>query len=170
MLKRKYKVIDNLLPENVFYNLRDYILSGDFPWNFFNYVSNPENKKTGKEPENSFYFLHSFYRDYGIDSRHIEILKPLIEYINPKSLIMIKANLYPKSNKLIEHGSHVDQQFNHKGFIYYLNTNNGYTKLEDGTKIKSIENRGLFFNSSLPHQSTNCTDLNVRVNLNFNYF
>ena len=83
---------------------------------------------------------------------------------------MIKANLYPSLNKIIEHGSHVDQNFKHNGFIYYLNTNNGYTKLSDGTKIESIENRGLFFDSSLPHQSTNCTDQNIRINLNFNYF
>lgn len=172
MIKKKltYKVIDNLLHNNLFLDIKNYLLSSTFSWTFHDYVSNPENKVEKNESKKSYYFIHSFYTNYGSCSEHINILNPLLEYIKPKALIMIKANLYPSLNKIIEHGSHVDQNFKHNGFIYYLNTNNGYTKLSDGTKIESIENRGLFFDSSLPHQSTNCTDQNIRINLNFNYF
>ena len=60
--------------------------------------------------------------------------------------------------------------YDHKAMIYYLNTNNGYTILKDGVKIKSIQNRALFFNPQEEHQSTTCTDLKCRMNININYF
>ena len=40
----------------------------------------------------------------------------------------------------------------------------------DKTKIDSVENRILFFDPSIPHDSENCTDQKVRVNININYF
>ena len=91
------------------------------------------------------------------------------DILNPNVLLRAKANLYPSSPKLHEHGKHVDFTFKHKGFLFYINTNNGFTRLSDGTRIESIENRALFFNSSLKHNSTNCTDQQVRINMNINY-
>ena len=41
---------------------------------------------------------------------------------------------------------------------------------EDGTKIESVANRVLLFDSSRPHSSTRCTDQKVRVNINLNYY
>ena len=80
-----------------------------------------------------------------------------------------KRNLYPNQNKFIEHDTHIDYDEPHQAAIYYINTNNGYTKLEDGTKVSSIANRMLFFDGSKNHQSTNCTDEKIRLNINFNY-
>ena len=54
-------------------------------------------------------------------------------------------------------------------FILYINDNDGYTRLEDGTKIKSVANRGLYFDASRKHNSTTCTDAAARFNINFNY-
>ena len=54
--------------------------------------------------------------------------------------------------------------------IFYLNTNNGYTKFEDGTVVKSIANRLLTFPTLCKHTSSSCTDVEARVNINFNYF
>ena len=56
------------------------------------------------------------------------------------------------------------------GLYFILNTCNGYTKLEDGTKVFSVENRALFFDSYTPHCSTSCTDKLYRSNININYF
>ena len=97
-------------------------------------------------------------------------LKPLIDKLNVKSLIRIKANLYHKTEKLIFHKPHLDYDFKHKGAILYLNTCNGYTVLNGGTKIKSVENTLLLFDSSKTHNSTNCTDKKIRLNININYF
>ena len=48
-----------------------------------------------------------------------------------KSIIRIKANFYPNQNKYIEHEKHVDYPYKHKGAIFFINTNNGFTILED---------------------------------------
>ena len=54
--------------------------------------------------------------------------------------------------------------------ILYLNTNNGYTLFEDGTKIESVANRFISFPSAMSHKGTTCSDENKRIILNFNYF
>ena len=54
--------------------------------------------------------------------------------------------------------------------IFYINTNDGYTKFEDGTKIESIANRMITFPANINHTGTSCTDEQTRVVINFNYF
>ena len=54
--------------------------------------------------------------------------------------------------------------------IFYVNTNNGYTKFEDGTKVESVANRMVTFPSNMKHTGTSCTDERIRVVINFNYF
>ena len=89
---------------------------------------------------------------------------------NVKALIRAKANLYSNQSKIIEHDIHTDYPFKHKGVLFSLNTCNGFTEFEDKTKIQSVENRAIFFDPSLPHHSSTCTDAPTRVNINFNYF
>ena len=50
-----------------------------------------------------------------------------------------------------------------------MNTNNGYTKFEDGTTVKSEANRMVTFPASMRHLGTTCTDQKIRVVINFNY-
>ena len=78
--------------------------------------------------------------------------------------------MYPSTSKRYHHPDHIDYSYSHKGAIFYVNTNDGITVLEDGTEIKSIENRVLLFDPSTKHHSTTCTDQKVRININFNYF
>ena len=86
------------------------------------------------------------------------------------SLIRIKCNLYPWTNEVREHATHVDYRFPHNGPLFSLNTCDGYTKLEDGTKIESVENRMLLFNGGSEHCSTTTSNEKVRFNINFNFF
>ena len=74
-------------------------------------------------------------------------------------------------DKIIRHGFHVDFSYvGSKTAIYYVNSNNGYTEFEDGTKIESIKNRIVIFPSNLKHTGTTCTDRKIRTIVNFNYF
>lgn len=158
-----YEVIDNYLKKEYFEEIKEALLHIDFPWYVTIGVSSPDAK-------DGYYFTHSFIYDYVIQNQdHYPILDPLIKKLNPSSIINCKANLYPSTPIVVEHGKHVDLPKPHKGFIYYINSNNGYTLMEDGTKIESIENRALFFDSSKPHASTTCTDDYFRLNINFNY-
>jgi hypothetical protein len=119
-----------------------------------------------------FFLSHSIYGNNVIQT-HTNIwsfLTPVFEKLGLKSLIRIKANCYTKSYPLIEHDLHKDFDYSHNGCILSLNTNNGYTLLEDGTKIESVENRALFLDAGELHASTSTTDTERRVNLSLNYF
>ena len=87
-----------------------------------------------------------------------------------KALIRIKANCYPKTHEIYEHGMHTDFKWTHKTALFSINTCDGYTKLKDGTKINSVANRILLFDASEEHCSTTTTDTFARVNININYF
>lgn len=100
----------------------------------------------------------------------MDVINPLIEKIGPVAVNRVKANLYPNTNEDVQHGLHQDLDVPHKGALFYVNTNNGFTVLEDGTKIESIENRVLFFDPSKLHCSASCTDKQSRVTLIMNYF
>ena len=56
-----------------------------------------------------------------------------------------------------------------KTCVFYLNTNDGYTMFKDGTKVESVENRLVLFDSQTQHCGTSCTDKRKRVVLNINY-
>ena len=64
---------------------------------------------------------------------------------------------------------HTGYPFPHKSAILYINTCDGYTKFEDGTKIDSVANRMLVFEGETLHTSSSTTDQVVRCNINFNY-
>ena len=86
------------------------------------------------------------------------------------ALIRVKANLNPRTHKIIKHGFHVDLPYPCTTAIYYVNTCNGFTEFEDGTVVESVANRFVTFPSSLKHTGTTCTDQKARIVINFNYF
>jgi hypothetical protein len=116
-----------------------------------------------------FYFIHMVY-DYTILSPFYEVIKPYRKPFDIKALIRIKINMYPNAETLKEHGMHYDYDYSHKAAILSINTCDGYTKLEDGTKIDSVANRMLLFDGQTLHTSSNTTDQTARININFNYF
>lgn len=165
-MKIKYKVIDNFLPKENFIILKSLLLGKDFSWFYFPDIS----FKDVKSKSSLFYMQHLLYK-HEVNSSFYNIVKNnLINFMNVKSLIRVKANLYPNQNIKKINEMHKDYDFKHKGAIFSINTNNGGTILKDGTKIDSIENRILFFDPSIEHDSENCTDNKIRVNININYF
>jgi len=165
------RVVDNFLYEEEFKELKNFILfSGNLPW----YTRN----NVGNLGSNDGYFLmHMFYYDYRPSSEYFKLLNPILSKISPLSLIRIKANFYPTTPTIINHDFHVDfsdsdnNPISCKACLFYLNTNNGKTVFKTGEQIQSIENRALFFNPSMEHCSTTCTDDAMgRFNINFNYF
>jgi len=124
-----------------------------------------------KDKHGTFYLTHLAYINNKAHSDLFSIIGNMfINALKIKSLIRIKANFYPNQGQFVEHEYHVDYKFKHIGAIFSLNTCNGYTKLYDGTKIDSVENRLLIFDASTKHCSTNTTNAERRLNINFNYF
>lgn len=162
-----HKIIDNFLSENEFKRLSSIVMGDNFPWF---YQPNIERKHKSNSNDFTSYFTHTCYDKNKINSQLFYEFGTLIELLEIKALIRLKVNCYPNTNSLDIHQSHVDYPYSHKGCILYFNTCNGYTILEDGTKIESIANRVLLFDPSLPHQSTNATFTKARFNVNINYF
>lgn len=157
------QVIDNYLDKNYFFYLQKLIMGDEIPWFYNNSVS--ENN------DDDFYFTHCFYREYTGPSKGFEILNQLLKKLKYKKLIRIKANLYTSTEKSKKHRYHIDNDFEHKGLLLYFNTNNGYNYFKEKKikKVKPVENRVVFFNPSIKHCSSTCTDEKRRITLNINY-
>ena len=177
-----YDVVDNFLPTSVFDKLRYLILPTDeeianqnveeckqIPWYYAPYVVTLATKE--EKPDRSlFYLAHMIYDHTILSPLFNELIPACNDLLDFKSLIRAKINMYPNTEILKEHGMHTDYAFPHKAGILSINTCDGYTKLEDGTKIDSVANRMLLFDASRPHTPSTTTDQTVRVNINFNYF
>ena len=165
-----YKVVDNYLSKPDFDVLAQVMTTWDFPWFYQSQLNNYHVDTL------DCYLTHLFFENLKEDgsitgySKHASILKPILKKLKPRSLIRIKGNLYLNTPKVMQHKHHTDYNYKHKGAIFYVNTNNGFTILENKIKIKSIANRMLFFDAHKPHASTSTSDQKIRVNINFNYF
>ena len=159
----KYEVIDNFLDKESFLKIKNVVMGNSFPYYYANVI-------TGLDPKEGFYLTHLIFNNTFDKSMYYDLVKPIIDKLKIKSLIRIKANLYSPTTKIVEHKSHTDYKFKHNGFLYYLNTCDGFTRLGKKIKIKSVENRGLIFEANLPHNSSTTTNNNGRFNINFNYF
>lgn len=161
-----YKVIDDFLPKAAFEELKRVHLDTHFPWFYIPFVAE-------EDDNDNFYFIHRFFYDNKIKSDYFkQCCLPLLNgigYENVKDIIRIKSNLFTKSPTQIEHGVHIDCDVDHITGVFSVNTNNGYTQFDDGTKIESIENRMLLFHGQKPHQSVSQTDTKQRINININY-
>ena len=91
--------------------------------------------------------------------------------------VKIKANTTFCTNKIIEHGFHVDRMpltslsQNQTTAILHLDDSNGYTNFyKDNITIPSKSNQLITFPSNLYHRGTTCTDQDKRQVLNLNFF
>ena len=165
----KYKIIDNLMDKDDFKNLQSLVMSSDVPW----YFTKDINTSPGYDSNNyQSYFAHQIFNprlDYVYSTLYKDFYV-FVELLGMKSLRRAKLNLYMRTDKIEEHNPHTDYPYEHKGCVFSFNTCDGYTKLEDGTKIESVANRALIFDASKSHSSTSTTNAKGRFNVNFNYF
>lgn len=162
------KQYENFLEEKDFLKIKNNVCGENFPW-FFN------EKITSSEDFfnlNNFQFVHVFYKEFSVNSQYFELLTPLIEKINPASILKIKANLNTFTKEKYISGYHTDQDYIFgKTAVYYLNTNNGGTILDDENKtfFNNKENSILIFDSNIKHAGISSTNSKNRVLININY-
>jgi hypothetical protein len=185
--EKGYGYVDNFLPIEIHQKMRDTLTSQgafslspaeiarnpwleQFPWHFSPDVVG--NRKVEEFDEMRIYLVHLLYLSTPTSKWTQLLLGPLLERLEDlRQLQRCKANLYPRDSTFFEHEAHADNNWEDaKGALYMVNSCNGYTKLHDGTKIKSVGNRMLFFKPHLEHCSTNTTDAMCRVTININYF
>jgi hypothetical protein len=156
------KIIDNCLDKEEFTNIQNMMMNNIFPWYITWGIS--------YHSKDEYQFTHNFYNDFEIKSSYFNSLSNILKILKPSALIKIKANLLTKTDKIIEHGYHIDTKIkDSKTSVFYINNNNGYTKFKSGELIKSEENKLIIFDSEKEHTGTTCTDELFRVVINFNY-
>jgi hypothetical protein len=159
------KIIDNFLSTEIFEKLQNTLLGNNFDWYYNSYID------YANKPNKQFQFVHFFFNNNWRGS-NFNLIEPIINTIKPFSLVRIKANLLIKTESIIANQFHKDfEKINNLTTgIFYINTCNGYTLFKDNTKVESVANRFVSFDSQLEHTGTSCTDENIRVLINFNYF
>jgi hypothetical protein len=155
------QVIDDFLDKEVFNNIKNILLGNNFPWYYNDFMT--------RDPDNKFYFTHTFYREPGIVSDLFNMWLPVIRKLECKSIIRIKANNYCPVHKAEKNEFHIDYPFKHKGCLFYINNNNGPTYFKNEI-IEAKANRVVLFDPSVPHASSLCDNRKRRVTVNFNYF
>ena len=190
-----HKIIDNFFPSDAFKKLHDFLLpqltdiekgrkhlewyylpgvTGNYYMpdsEYANKIKSELSDEDMKEDWRLFYLQHMVYAHTIVSPQlYKEIMPYCSKLLDIKALIRIKINMFPNTETLREHGMHIDYDYPHKAGLFSINTCDGYTKLEDGTKINSVANRMLLFDGSKPHTSSTTTDQTIRVNINFNFF
>ena len=158
------EIYDNFLDDISFKKIEKEIMSSPFLWAWC------ENTVTSKEDHlDNYQMYHMIYNNCEPTSPIYKTLDPLLKKLEVVSILRIKANLNPRTSKIIEHGFHTDMQCKCYTGIFYLNTCDGYTVFKNGEKVESVANRYIEFDSNLMHSGTSTTDSKRRVVINFNY-
>jgi len=157
-------IIENALDAKTFVQVQKHMLSFQYPWNFVEGVSHTNSR-------GDFQFVHTIHEGPYVDiPNDYQLVYPLMEVLQPQSIVRIKANLLTQTPEHIVHGMHNDVFMPFAlTAIYYINTNNGYTIFEDGDKVESVANRMVIFPANIKHSGATCTDKVRRVVINLNY-
>jgi hypothetical protein len=172
----KISIIDNFLPVEEFAELKSQITSEKhFPW-YFNSVIASEKKEASPG-----IFTHSVWQQdvENLPSSFMyNTLAPILKRLNVVVLYRIIINLNHRlpepyfsefHSDIREENMERDIAAQWTTTILYMNTNNGYTELETGERIESIENRLASFSADTRHRICTQTDEQIRVLINFLY-
>jgi len=162
---KSYKVYDNFLKRSEFLKIKTVLESWNFPWYF-----QPTINLNHSYDDLDCYFTHNIFNQELGRSSSFDLVAPILNKLNIKSLIRVKCNLYPRTDNVNINKPHTDFNFKHKGAIFYINTNDGGTIMKDKSKVDSVENRLLIFEPHHEHSSTTTSNKKCRININFNYF
>ena len=156
------EVIDNFLPQNEFNFIRESLSEAGFYWGFI------PTSVSGEKAQLVHLFCDAIM---GFTSPHAQrLIAPLVDKLQPRAILKAKANLQWQRDKIIEDPLHVDfHNIQATTSILYINTCNGYTHFEDGSKVHSVANRLVSFPTQTLHAGANCTDEMARMVINFNY-
>lgn len=171
------KVYDNFLPYDVADKLAFVLASPNISWKISEVVSR-HLYSSNNDTNFNFQFMHKFLDarnndEIMINKNTFSYIKDLTDKIDASEWFRIKMNLNPSSSKIIEHGFHIDNYIERDDAytgIYYVNDNNGYTLFENGEKVESVFNRFVVFPANMQHTGTTCTDVPMRIVINFNFY
>jgi len=166
------QILDNVLSEKRFDKLYESITDHSFPWHL-------QTSGVSVPGDGRYQFTHQFCDPRGARSPFDSLMEPMYYRLGVNKLYRCKVNLTLKTKKTcvffpfhtdISFADGLIKPFDYSTAIFYLNTNNGYTLFEDGTKVDSVANRMVMFNGNTKHTSASHTEGDrFRFVLNINF-
>ena len=161
------KIVDNYLEDGLYQDIKAFITGENIPWYLRKEDTINSYNKNG-------YYNFSYFNENCINhpmfNKHIE---PILNKLNTKFPIEVRANLTHRDEDGVESSYHVDRPFKCMSAILFLTTCNSKTILKINNKeklIDSVENRILLFESNILHKVKYQTDIHKRYIINFNYY
>ncbi len=158
-------IVQNFLDKESFSSLKTHFESNRVLWEYVDGVVEKDDK--------DFQFVYPVWCPYtGIvaSQETWSYVGDVLDLLDVEIIIRAKVNLRTKTDAHEETRYHTDEVTT-GGLtgIYYINTNNGYTKFEDGDVIESVENTMVIFPNHIKHCGGSSTDTNRRLVLNLNW-
>lgn len=177
-------VIDNFLPKDELKELQELTISLQSPKRLpysTDIVLGSDFYNPKESQVHNIQMVHHF-KEMGTEDI---IVKFFYERVGIMFLQRAKANLTFWTDRIVEHGLHIDGgdknfmkgetlkcNISHvpiKSACFYLNTCDGYTVFENGEKVQSVENRYVEFDRQMKHSGTTTTNSAFRCVLNLIY-
>ena len=163
------------MPEDIHQRISNRLIGGgNFEWNLSNHISYTD-------ADDGYYFIHDFFPSWNRVSTEFINIQPLVTRTKHEKIVRCRANLYTRTSNIEKHGWHTDQSIKEvknprmiKGLIYYINSNDGKTILQNSNggqdiEVESVANRALIFDSYKLHRSTSCTNQSYRSIISMNF-
>jgi len=181
------EVINNLIKEEEVDHIINTISGNKFPWYLQNtYVLGHTPEQDSKTPP---FFCHILVKEGVASSTYVQLLNPILRELGNITLIRAKINCSYYCPQPIDTGWHVDLDSSLlpkierdtgvvlkegvlRTAVFYLNSNDGVTKVQGEGEFASIRNRFVSFNSDVLHSGTCHTykkDRAFRLVINLNY-
>ena len=143
-----YELIDNFLDKEEFESVESVLLGNQFPWFLNPQIDKKSSYYVGRD---NLQFSHTAYAKDDMKSNWLQDFGCLLDRMNIFTLLRIKVNYLPRTEKIETHDFHVD--------------------IEDTKEeVESVSNRMITFPGYLRHTGTTATDKPHRILINFNYF
>ena len=97
-----YELIDNFLDKKELESVERVLLSGEFPWYLSPVVGESWNTK------DNIQFSHSLYSKDHVKSEWLHHFGCLLDRMNIFTLLRIKINYLPRTEKIVTHDFHID--------------------------------------------------------------
>ena len=157
----KYKIKDNLLTKKQNDILNQTLVCNTFSWYY--------NDNTIVEGDDYYHFNHMFYLNGEPNSEYVGLVEPLLKKIKFKKLLNVRSNLFLRDHVNTVYPKHKDYPYDHKVLLYYINSTNGGTLLDEKITIQCKKNRGLFMDGDIWHSPISQTDTKYRIAVNIGY-
>ena len=156
------QILPNFLKHYTITELERQIYDVHFPWHY------PQAEGEPDQYVNLIYYDHKFSN--AMNPMLMRCLRAITDQLNAIAILRVKVNATPRNAP--EQRWHTDWQTStpSKTCVLYLNDNDGYTEFTDGTKVESVANTAVIFDTNTKHRGVSATNVDRRLVLNVSYF